>query len=180
MIGSSGGITAPSPPKPPMSLSSRLQTKVNANRAQREALAAKNQSFLNRCFAVGLALGLGGGVLAIVAGMRQVASSAATRVVTPIAAPVAPPEPHNEFHNPSNIGQKLSSEPLVGNPNPFARCDGATKVHSGCSPEQTAANDQAYWAEQDRREAENRADCRAGIMNRSTCDRLVPNWETRI
>ncbi len=89
-----------------MSLSSRLQTKVNANRAQREALAAKNQSFLNRCFAVGLALGLGGGVLAIVAGMRQVASSAATRVVTPIAAPVAPPEPHNEFHNPSVKGQK--------------------------------------------------------------------------
>ncbi len=81
-------------PRTAMSLSSRLQAKVNANRAEREALLPQERSLLDRCFVAGLALGVGGGVLAISFGMRNpsVAPVAApvAPVVTPVAAPTAP------------------------------------------------------------------------------------------
>ena len=77
-----------------MSLSSRLQAKVNANRAEREALLPQERSFLDRCFVAGLALGVGGGVLAISFGMRNPSVSPVAApvapVVTPVAAPTAP------------------------------------------------------------------------------------------
>jgi hypothetical protein len=80
-----------------MSLSSRLQAKVNANRAEREALLPQERSFLDRCFVAGLALGVGGGVLAISFGMRNPSVSPVAApvapVVTPVAAPTAPAKP---------------------------------------------------------------------------------------
>jgi hypothetical protein len=78
-----------------MSLSSRLQAKVDANRAEREALLPQERSFLDRCFVTGLALGVGGGILAISFGMRTPSVSPVAApvapVVTPVAAPVAAP-----------------------------------------------------------------------------------------
>jgi len=167
-----------------MSLSSRLQTKVNANRAQREALAAKNQSFLNRCFAVGLALGLGGGVLAIVAGMRQVASPLAAPVAVSVAAPVAESAPINYVCTLPD-GGKLHMTPTDCN---LTKTPGTAEWEQRQSElagireqnEAHAAYEEASRAEVNSREAEKRADCRAGRIDRDTCNQLVWDWETRI
>ena len=71
-------------------------------------------------------------------------------------------------------------ETIVANPDPTATCEHASKFSSGCSPAQQQASIDAYWAQQNDREAELRADCRAGKIDRSTCNRLVWDWETRI
>ena len=180
------GHTELSQPPRTMAISDRLQSRLDSYRAVRslEAARAEKKRKANRLFLTGVALAAVTSAAAFSVGIKHPASTLpATPVaqVTPVTS-VATPAPQVETApvEAKVPAQKPPSKPLVGNPDPAATCDGANKFSSGCSAEQAAANKQAYWDEQNRREAEKRADCRAGIIDRDTCNQLVWDWETRI
>ena len=183
-----------------MSLSDRLNSRLQQSQQQRAVRAAVVKKRSRALSWASLAL-VGTG-FAVASQLPPVPASltAPTPVTTP-APTVTPAVPAQDISDVAGKGQKCVPyasngtylPELCGEYDAFSDKAARTarpEAWSGVPAEYVDAlkkrNEQdrlekeRFWAEQNRRESEKRADCRAGRIDRDTCDRLVWDWETRM
>jgi hypothetical protein len=185
-------------PRNPVTLSEKLQARLDSHRATRAAEATKvnKKQQADPFFLSGLALGLSASIAAFTFGVNHPTNDLPPVPSLEPAATVSQAPAGIDFHAPVKPGQKCVPyasngtylPELCGNYDAFAakaertsrpNADPTACADGTCTSERAKANRDAYWAEQNRRESEKRADCRAGRIDRDTCNLLVWGWETR-